>query len=64
MTGDTLFLGSVGRTDLYTSSHSSLNESLKKLITTFPNAIVCPGHDDMTTMEHEIKTNPYLAELV
>lgn len=64
MTGDTLFCGDVGRTDLYTSSSLALSTSLKRIMTLFPHVIVCPGHDEMTTMEDEIKNNPYLKELL
>ena len=58
--GDTLFKGSVGRTDLYGSSTNQLRQSLKYLKTLSPDLIIHPGHDASTTLEIELKTNPYL----
>lgn len=57
--GDTLFKGSVGRTDLYSSSSNQLKQSLKYLKTLSPDLKVHPGHENSTTLEHEIKNNPY-----
>ena len=58
--GDTLFKGSVGRTDLYSSNASALKQSLKYLKTLSSDLKVHPGHEASTTLEIELKTNPYL----
>ena len=63
-TGDTLFVGAVGRTDLKGGSLDILLGSLKKLLTLPPETRVWPGHDygDMpvSTLAREKETNPYI----
>jgi glyoxylase-like metal-dependent hydrolase (beta-lactamase superfamily II) len=60
-TGDTLFEGSVGRTDLPTGDLSSLMRSIKeKLLVLEDNTLVFPGHGDSTTIGQEKNENPYL----
>lgn len=56
-TGDTLFLGSVGRTDFVTGNREDLITSVKKLFSLPGEYYVYPGHDDFTTLEHERKYN-------
>lgn len=51
--GDTLFNGGVGRTDLPTSSNLALKNSLDKLFSLPPETIVYPGHGPFTTIEEE-----------
>ncbi|MEM1551203.1 MAG: MBL fold metallo-hydrolase [Candidatus Bathyarchaeia archaeon] len=59
-TGDTLFAGSIGRTDLPQSSKSDMKESLKKLAN-LPNSFkVYPGHGPTTTIGEEKQNNPFL----
>lgn len=58
--GDTLFKGSVGRTDLPTSSQEALLQSLKKIIALPDHLNVYPGHGEPTVLGEEKKTNPYL----
>ena len=59
-TGDTLFQGDVGRTDLPGGDAEQLQRSLAK-IREFPAAtIILPGHGETSTLEQELKTNPYL----
>lgn len=59
-TGDTLFRGDVGRTDLPGGDAEQLQRSLAK-IREFPaTTIILPGHGETSTMERELKTNPYL----
>jgi glyoxylase-like metal-dependent hydrolase (beta-lactamase superfamily II) len=61
--GDTLFAGSVGRTDLPGSSHRHLLESLARLKTLGPGDLkVFPGHGAVTSLTFEKQYNPYLAE--
>ena len=60
ISGDTLFEGSVGRTDLPTGSMSMLNRSIKEKLLKLPDETkVYPGHGDSTTIEMERKYNPY-----
>ncbi|MFQ5544177.1 MAG: MBL fold metallo-hydrolase [Nitrospiria bacterium] len=61
MTGDTLFAKSIGRTDLWGGSHSTLISSIKKKLLSFPDeTTVYPGHGPKTTIETERKENPFL----
>ena len=60
-TGDTLFRMSVGRTDFPGGSWMQLNESLKRMKDRLaPETTLCCGHGEQTTMEYEMKWNPYL----
>jgi hydroxyacylglutathione hydrolase len=59
--GDTLFAGSVGRTDLWGGSFDELLGSLKDKVMQLPDStIVHPGHGASTTIGHERDTNPFL----
>lgn len=55
ISGDTLFRGSFGRTDLYGSSDDEMRQSLKKLSAIQTNYTVYPGHGATTTLEREKK---------
>lgn len=60
-TGDTLFAGSVGRTDLPGGSHHTLIKSIKeKLLILDDDLIVYPGHGPKSTLGQERASNPYL----
>lgn len=62
--GDVLFAGSVGRTDLPGASWDRLVESIRTLADRFPpETIVYPGHGPETTLGAELARNPFLAEL-
>ena len=61
-TGDTLFCGSCGRTDLRGGSYEEIMESLKRLGELQGDFHVCPGHDRTSTLERERKYNPFLLE--
>ena len=61
LSGDTIFMGSVGRCDLDGGNAEHLNESLRKLVGTLPAATrILPGHGKETTLEAELATNPFL----
>lgn len=60
-TGDSLFKGSIGRTDLAGGNHSQLIRSVtSKLLNLPPQTIVYPGHGPKTTIAYEKDYNPYL----
>ncbi len=62
--GDVLFRGSVGRVDLPGGDWSTLLASIESLITEFPaETTVYPGHMGVTTLGHELASNPFLSEL-
>jgi hydroxyacylglutathione hydrolase len=62
--GDVLFQGSVGRTDLPGGDWATLLESIRKLVDSHPaETTVYPGHMGITTLGAERDTNPFLAEL-
>ncbi len=58
--GDTLFCGSCGRTDLPGGDYRAMKESLKRLSALREDYNVYPGHGSNTTLAWEQKTNPYL----
>ena len=61
-TGDTLFQGSCGRTDLRGGSYEQIMASLKRLGELEGDFHVCPGHDRTSTLEQERRYNPFLME--
>lgn len=59
--GDTLFQGSIGRTDFTDGNYAQLIHSIQNQLLTLPhNTIVYPGHGDRTTIGDEIQYNPYI----
>jgi hydroxyacylglutathione hydrolase len=62
-TGDLLFAGSIGRTDLPGGDHETILESLARTLTLPDATVVLPGHGPTTTIGDERKTNPFLTGL-
>ncbi len=61
LAGDTLFAGSIGRTDLWGGSMEEIMESLRGKLMQLPDAtIVHPGQGPMTTIGRERESNPFL----
>ena len=58
--GDTLFLGSCGRTDFPTGDYQTILSSLQKLKNLEGDYVVYPGHGPATPLEYERKTNPFM----
>ncbi|WP_026425489.1 MBL fold metallo-hydrolase [Actinokineospora inagensis] len=61
--GDTLFAGSIGRTDLPGGSMARMTESLARLLTLDDDTVVLPGHGPTTTIGRERVANPFLTGL-
>lgn len=59
-TGDTLFCGSIGRTDFPGGNEAQMAKSLKRIAAIKGNYRVYPGHEGITTLEQEKKSNYYL----
>ena len=65
VSGDVLFAGSIGRTDLPTGSATDMEETLRKKVVPLSDHLrVLPGHGPETSMAVEKKNNPYLKSLV
>ncbi|MES2662962.1 MAG: MBL fold metallo-hydrolase [Pseudomonadota bacterium] len=64
ITGDTLFLGSIGRTDLPGGDMSKMRTSLKKLCCLDDDLCVVPGHGEETTLENEKQFNPFIQQVI
>jgi len=64
LSGDVLFQGSIGRTDLPGADHATLMQSIARLLDAYPDAtVVYPGHMGVTTLGRERATNPFLQAL-
>jgi glyoxylase-like metal-dependent hydrolase (beta-lactamase superfamily II) len=62
--GDVVFAGSVGRTDLPGADWDTLVESIRMLADRYPpDTVVYPGHGPKTTLGAEVARNPFLGEL-
>ena len=63
--GDLLFAGSIGRTDLPGGDHATMLRSLRdKVLPLADNVVVLPGHGEQTSIGRERATNPYLLDLL
>ena len=68
-TGDTLFVGAVGRADLPGGDFQQMLKSIEEKILPLPDeTIICPGHDygdqPFSTLAREKETNPYITEFI
>ena len=65
LSGDVLFAGSIGRTDLQGGDGAAMNRSLRDVVLPLADdVLILPGHGPGTTMHRERATNPYLQGLV
>lgn len=63
LVGDTLFQGSIGRTDLPGGSLAQLVASIRDRLFTLPGETLCyPGHGDETTLQTEQRDNPFVSD--
>lgn len=61
ITGDTLFAGSIGRTDLLGGDYETIIKSIKEKLMIYPDDVeVMPGHGGISTIGRERVTNPFL----
>ncbi len=63
-TGDTLFSGSIGRTDFPGGSMTAMQHSLKQLAAFPPTTKLYPGHGASSTIDRELQMNPYMRRYV
>jgi hydroxyacylglutathione hydrolase len=64
LSGDVIFAGSVGRTDIPGANWDTLLDSIRLLTDSYPpDTVVLPGHGPSTTLGAELARNPFLAEL-
>ncbi len=64
LTGDVLFAGTIGRTDLPGGDHAVMERSLRDVVLALPDdTVVLPGHGAASTMTCERTTNPFLQDL-
>lgn len=65
VSGDLLFAGSIGRTDLPGGDHAAMLDSLRRVVLPADDdLVVLPGHGPQTTIGQERATNPYLRPLI
>ncbi len=60
-TGDVLFKGSIGRTDLYSGNSSEMKRTLSMIRQLNDDYIIYPGHESASTMKEEKRSNPFLS---
>jgi hydroxyacylglutathione hydrolase len=63
-TGDVLFRGTIGRTDLPGGDHPTMERTLREVIARLPSdAVVLPGHGPSSVVSEELAANPFLVDL-
>lgn len=60
LTGDTLFAGSIGRTDFYGGDYKKMEKSLKRLKNQDDDIVIYPGHGPNSNLKIEKMTNPFM----
>ena len=60
VTGDTLFDRSIGRTDLPGGDYKTILKSLERIAQIDKETVIYPGHGDISTIEKQLRYNPYL----
>jgi glyoxylase-like metal-dependent hydrolase (beta-lactamase superfamily II) len=63
-TGDSLFKGSIGRSDFANSQPEKITESLKKIMALSDYTVCYPGHGPITKLRDEKRNNPFLMRLI
>lgn len=63
LTGDTVFAGSIGRTDFYGGSLEAMKRSFSRIMSLQPETKILPGHGPGSTIKDEIETNFFMHEL-
>jgi hydroxyacylglutathione hydrolase len=63
LTGDTVFAGSVGRTDLFGGNIDDLKKSFRRVISLPPDTAILPGHGEPSTVRQEKESNFFIYEL-
>ena len=64
LSGDVLFAGSIGRTDMPGGNHQAMLQSLRDKVLPLPDeALVLPGHGPATTIARERRSNPFLQQI-
>jgi len=62
--GDTLFCGGIGRTDLWGGSYEQIMVSIRERLLALPDEmVVYPGHGPKSTIGHERRANPFVQEV-
>lgn len=64
LTGDTLFAGSIGRTDLLGGDAAKINASLRRLFQFPDGTVIYPGHGGKSTIQQEKSSNPFLRGVI
>jgi glyoxylase-like metal-dependent hydrolase (beta-lactamase superfamily II) len=62
--GDLIIGGAIGRTDLPDSDHAELERSVRKVMQLPPGTRLLPGHCDVSTLDMERTSNPYVQEIL
>lgn len=62
--GDLIIGGSIGRTDLPDSEHAQLEASIRKVMQLPGDTRLLPGHGDVSTLDEERQSNPYVQQIL
>lgn len=62
--GDLIIMGAIGRTDFPDASYEVLSESIRRIMQLPPETKLLPGHGEVSTLEQELQTNPYVQQMM